>query len=277
MACVGGPGVDSRVLDAAHSQSAPPASPPSPESPAFRRSRPERPDPYDASWRERLLVLGTATGIVVAALVLGLIFAHDATIELLGLIPLSMFAVGKFLPLWGVTGKSNFGPWELGLVIGVIDTCTVLFIVYALEGLYRFARLKRALEKVQANASLVLTAYPRIKKGAVVGVALFVLFPVAGTGAMMGAFLGILLGLHRYVTIAAVAAGGFIGGMLMAFLAAFFRGAIIDMEQVQHNPVVKWSTIAVLVLLGLLALRWLTRTYRRALEAAQQQGAGPNA
>lgn len=237
-------------------------------------NEPARPDPYDASWRERLLVLGIGGGLIVSGLVLGLIFANDATVELMGLVPASMFAVGKFLPMWGISGKSHFSPWELGLVIGVIDTCTVLFIVYALEGLYRFARLKRAIDRVQANASLVLTAYPRIKKGAVVGVMLFVLFPVAGTGAMMGAFLGILLGLHRYVTIAAVAAGGFIGGTLMAFLAVYAGGAIADLQALQANPSVKWGTIAALVVLGLLALRWLNRAYRRALALAEQQAGG---
>jgi hypothetical protein len=100
---------------------------------------------------------------------------------------------------------------------------------------------------------------------------LFVLFPVAGTGAMMGAFLGILLGLHRYVTIAAVAAGGFVGGTFMAFLAVYFGDWIKGMQELHAHPEVKYGTIVAVAVLLLLALRWLNRGYRRALAEAERQ------
>ena len=228
-------------------------------------------DPFDATWRERLLVLGTSSGIFIAALVLGLIYANDSTLELLGIVPASMFAVGKFLPLWGITGESNFAPWELGLVIGVLDTYTVLFAVYALEGVYRFKPIKRWIDRMQSHAKLVLTAYPRIRKASIVGVILFVLFPVAGTGALAGALLGILLGLHRHVLIAAVSFGGFMGGMLMAFLATFFGGPLLEFRALQDNPTVKYATIAAIVIIVALGFRWLNNTYKRAIDLAREQ------
>lgn len=228
-------------------------------------------DPYDASFRERVAVLGTGFGVFVVALTLGLIYAHDATTELLGIVPVSIFAVGKFLPLWGITGESNFSPWQLGLVIWVLDTCTVLLVVYGLEGLYRFAYLRRALDRVRSNVSLVLVAYPRIRRGAVVGVILFVFFPVAGTGAMVGSFLGILLGLHRHVLIAAVSAGGLLGGMLMAVLAVYFSETLIWIRDMQQHVAVKAVSITAMVLIIVFAFRWLGHTYKRALQAAAQQ------
>ena len=228
-------------------------------------------DPYDAGWRERLFVLGTAAGLLGVALALGLVYARHATTELLGIVPVSIFAVGKFLPMWGITGQSNFTPWELGLVIWVLDTCTVLLVVYGLEGLYRFAYLRRALDRVRSNVGLVLVAYPRIRRGAAIGVTVFVLFPIAGTGAMIGAFLGILLGLHRHVLIAAVSAGGLIGGMLMAVLAVYFREALFWIRDIQQHPAVKVASIAVMVLIVGFAFRWLGQTYRRALHAAAEQ------
>lgn len=231
-------------------------------------------DPFDATWKERLLVLGIAAGCFIAALVLGLIYANGATLELLGIVPASMFAVGKFLPLWGITGESNFQPWELGLVIGVLDTYTVLFAVYALEGVYRFERVKLWLDKIQSHAQLVLTAYPKIRKASIAGVIMFVLFPVAGTGALAGAFLGIMLGLHRHVLIAAVSFGGFLGGMTMAFLATYFGGALIDFRNAQQNPVVKYATITVVILVLIVAFRWLNNAYKRAIEQAREQEQG---
>jgi uncharacterized membrane protein len=234
-------------------------------------------DPYDASWRERVAVLGTGFGLFVVALVLGLIYAHDATTELLGIVPVSIFAVGKFLPMWGITGQSNFNPWQLGLVIWVLDTCTVLVVVYGLEGLYRFAYLRRAFDRVRSNVGLVLVAYPRIRRGAVVGVILFVLFPVTGTGALVGSFLGILLGLHRHVLIAAVSAGGLLGGMLMAVLAVYFSETVIWIRDMQQHVAVKAVSIAVMTLIILLAFRWLGHIYKRAIHAAALRENGTSA
>jgi uncharacterized membrane protein len=244
---------------------------PAEERASQRRTTPMPHDPYDASWKERLAVLGTGFGIFFVALVLGLVYAHDATTELLGIVPVSMVAVGKFLPMWGITGQSNFNPWELGLVIWLLDTCTVLVVVYGLEGVYRFAYLRRTIDKVRSNVSLVLVAYPRIRKGAIIGVMLFVLFPIAGTGAMIGSFLGILLGLHRHVLIAAVSVGGLIGGMFMAVLAVYFSETLIWIRDMQQHAVVKYTSIAFMVLIIVLAFRWLGNTYKRALAAAAEQ------
>ena len=228
-------------------------------------------DPYDADWRERLTVLGSMAGLILLALVAGLVFAHDATLELIGLVPVSFFAAGKFLPMWGISGQSNFNPWELGLVIWAMDTCTVLIMVYALELFYRFRRLKGFLDRVQANAGLVLAAYPRMRRAAVIGVVLFVLFPVAGTGALVGSFLGILLGLRRQVLIAAVSVAGFLGGMLMAFAAIYFRGLVIGLRSMQQDPTTKYLIIGSVVAVVVLGFWLLNRAYRKALAQAEAE------
>lgn len=226
-------------------------------------------DSFDASWRERVLVLG-GTGVCVAVtIVLGLVYARQPTLELLGLVPASVFVAGKFLPLWGITGQSHFSPWELGVLIGIMDTITVLVLVYGLEALYRIRPLKGWLTRVQTNAGLVLTAYPRIRRAAVTGVVLFVLFPVAGTGAVGGSFLGILLGLNRAVLITAVSAGGFIGGQLMAFAAIYFGEAVQNLRDMQSVPVVQWTLIIGVVVLLVAVILGLNRAYKRALAAAR--------
>lgn len=226
-------------------------------------------DPFDASWRERVLVLGGVGACVCLAIVLGLVYARKPTLELLGLIPASVFAAGKFLPLWGITGQSHFSPWELGLLIGIMDTVTVLVLVYGLEALYRVRRVKAGLTRVQANAGLVLTVYPRIRRAAVIGVVLFVLFPIAGTGAVSGTFLGILLGLKRGVLIGAVSAGGFLGGLLMAFGAIYFGEAVQNLRAMQGVPVVQWTLMIGLGVGLVVGILWLNRAYKRALTAAR--------
>jgi uncharacterized membrane protein len=240
--------------------------PPSPDTAPLTLARE---DLFDIDWRERAVVLGSVAGAALLALGLGLIFAPAPTLELFGLVPVSMFAVGKFLPLWGVTGKSHFGPYELGLVIWVLDTASALFWVYALAGLVRFQRLRLTVDRLRDGASLVLEAYPSMRRAALVGLILFVLIPFAGTGAMVGTFVGILLGLRRGLLIAAVSSGGLLGGALMALAADHFAGRLIRLQNVQRDPLVKYGSIAA-VLLILVVIVWaLHRAYRRALGQAR--------
>lgn len=204
------------------------------------------------------------------AYIAGMIYAPAATAQLTALVPVSFFVAGKFLPMWAISGESQFGPYELGLVIWAMDTLTAVLIVYALEGLYWIRPLKRGLDKVQANAALVLEAFPRIRKTAIVGLVLFVMFPIAGTGAVGGAFLGVLLGLHRVRLMAAISLGGLLGGMMMALLASNFASALRELDAIQKDPTLRYVIIGAVILVLLGAVVALTRAYRQALEAARQ-------
>ncbi len=212
-------------------------------------------------------MLGSVFCVLTIALVCGLLYSSSQTIELVSLLPVTFVAVGKFLPLWAVTGQSHFSAWELAAVIWLLDTVSVIVIVYGLEGLYRFGALKRALDRIHNNVGLVLRAYPRIRRTAAVGVVLFVLFPIAGTGAIGATFLGILLRLHRLTLIAAVSLGGFLGGALMAFLAVNFSSVVMDW---QHSPTAKYAGIAAFVTVIVFIVVWTNRAHRRALKQAEQ-------
>ena len=228
---------------------------------------------FHVNARERVLVLGGVGGALVVALVLGLLLANQPTLELIGLVPASMFVVGKFLPLWGVTDRSHFGPYELGMVIWVLDTVTAVIWVYALEGLVRFERLRRAIDRIRDGAALVLEAYPAIRRAAVFGLVLFVLFPVAGTGAMIGTFIGILLGLHRALLIVTVSFGGLLGGVLMALAADHFAAPLLRFQEMQQDPLIKYGSLVAMVLaIGALVF-FLNRAYRRAIDQARARRA----
>jgi len=225
-----------------------------------------RRNPFDAGWKERLLVLGLFYGALACGIVLGLIFANGPTKELFALVPISFFAAGKFLPLWAL-GSDHFGFYELGVLIWIMDTSTVLVVVYSIEAIYKIPGVGKGLMKVQANAGIVLDAFPWIRKFALIGIVLFVLFPVSGTGAIGGSLLGALLGLHRYKIIAAVSVGGCLGGLCMAFLAKHFGEAL---KSFRNNPYL----IALLILSVILALWGLNRAYKKALVRSKLRASG---
>lgn len=223
----------------------------------------------DITWRERLYVLGGLAVALLAMIGVGLLLAPGPTLELFGLVPASIFAVGKFLPLWGISGQSQFGPYELGLVIWVMDTFNVILFIYALDGLARVPRLRGWLNRIQDNAALVLDAYPRLRQMSRVGVIAFVLFPVAGTGALAATFIGVLLRMRRIELIACVSLGALFGGTAMAFMASNFRGAVESFQLLQENPAVKYAIIGTIAALALAAVWWMNRAYNRVLATAR--------
>ena len=224
-------------------------------------------DPFDIGWKERLLVLGSVLGGIIALIVLGLIFDPERTHTLLILIPSSFFVLGKFLPLASLEKGWGFGPYELGFVIWIMDTITVILLVYSFQILYRIPWVRRSLEKIHHNAELVLHAFPILQRITLVGVVLFVLFPIAGTGAIGGSFIGMILGFHRFTLLTCVSIGGFLGGMGMAYATVHFRSAVETLQKYQSSPLLIGALIGVLVLLFLL----LTRAYQRALKKAKEE------
>jgi uncharacterized membrane protein len=227
------------------------------------------PDIFAVPARERLLVFVTLFVSIGGGFTLGFAQAPGATAELLGIIPVAGVAAGKFLPLWGLTGRSHFEPWHLGLVIGLMDTVTVLVLVYGLGALTRIDVLRRGLERVRGQADVIVAAYPSMRRAALVGVVLLVLFPVTGTGAIAATFVGTLLGLGRFELIGAVCLGGIGGGLLMAFAATRFAALVFTLEAITQSPTVKYAVLAGLAFVAFVAITWLNRAYRRALEAGR--------
>ncbi len=225
--------------------------------------------PFDLGWRERVLVLGSLFFVLASAALFASLYAPEMIRELFLLIPVAFFAVGKFLPLWGVSGESSFGPYELGAVIWALDTFSVLVFVYSFEAFYRIPALRKILDRVNHNMELVLEVYPGMKRASVVGVILFVLFPISGTGALAASFIGVLLRMNHIVLIAAVSFGGCLGGFLMGFLASNFGSALSNFEALQNNPSYKYGVLAIGVLLLGSLLFVANRMFKRALEKAE--------
>lgn len=225
--------------------------------------------PFDVGWRERLAVLGGVAALLLTLILVGLQTAPDQTLELLGLAPITFVAIGKFLPLWGISGQSSLGPYQLGIGIWALDTLTVIVFVYSFEAVYRIPFARRALDKIHHNMKLLLGVYPRMKRLSLVGVFLFVLFPISGTGALAGSFIGMLLGAHRASLIMTVSLGGCFGGMIMAFLASNFGGLLTRMQAAQSDSTVQYILLAGLVALIAAFVIWLGRAYRRVLAEAE--------
>lgn len=231
--------------------------------------------PFDVTWRERTAVLGGTGAVLLALILVGMQVAPKATLELLGLAPITFVALGKFLPLWSIGGQSNFGPYELGVGIWVLDTLTVILFVYSFEAFYRIPAAQRALDRIHHNMGVLLEVYPSMKRLSLIGVFFFVLFPISGTGALAASFIGMLLNVHRGALIAVVSAGGCVGGLLMAFLASNFASALASLQQAQSDPTTKYVILGLVVVLVAACVIWLGRAFRRVLAEADTDPLAP--
>ena len=227
--------------------------------------------PFDVGWRERLAVLGGTALVILVCILFGMQVAPKQTLELLGLAPITFVAVGKFLPLWSISNQSTLGPYELGAGIWALDTLTVIVFVYFFEAFYRIRYARRVLDRMHSNMKLLLRVYPRLKRLSLIGVFLFVLFPVSGTGALAGSFIGLLLGAHRLSLIIVVSLGGFVGGMLMAFLASNFTGALSRLQAAQSDTTVQYILLGSVVGLVAGGIVWMGRAFRRVLAEAESE------
>jgi len=154
--------------------------------------------------------------IVIAVYVfLGLIGKAD-TFTLFGITALPL---GKFVILAGAHPDLDVGPWALAAMVFLMDTWVGYVLSYNLHHVYRLGRVGPWLNNVQNYCRYWLSEYPIVRRWAITGVVMFVVFPLSGTGAPGGALLGRIVGLRPRITLLAIMAGSAVGCCIMAAFA----------------------------------------------------------
>lgn len=165
---------------------------------------------------------------VASAALLGLLdllygFAYARAV--FGYALLSFFVLGKFLILKGIAA-GGFGPFELALLVFWMDLAIAFLLTFNLDYVYRFPYLGKRLEGLQEHGRNVLEERPWLRKVTFLGIVLFVMFPLTGTGAIGGSIFGRLLGLDRIRTFSGVFVGSALGCFGIAALAEGIGGIV---------------------------------------------------
>jgi uncharacterized membrane protein len=177
---------------------------------------------------------------------LGATSGAAAVREQLTLALTSLAVFGKFIIFAPVPSR---GPWDLALMVWMID----LMIAFALSsGLERFEAtpvLGALLARTRRRAMRTLAEYPRLQRTAFAGVTIFVLLPIASTGAVTGCVAARFLGLSRLSGVAAIALGSAGTTTLLAALATFLGD---QGEAMLRSPLLTATMGA-----GMLVLIWI--------------------
>jgi divalent metal cation (Fe/Co/Zn/Cd) transporter len=123
--------------------------------------------------------------------------------------------------------------------------------------LFRLPYLGKRIGALVADGRFVLQSYPWMKRMTFLGLAAFVAFPLAATGAMGGSILGRLLGMTRLATFGATIIGCLIGNGVM-YLASDAINRYLDKD----HPVVKYGGLTLIVLI-IVILEWRYRKLKQ--------------
>ena len=147
-----------------------------------------------------LKVLSLAVPLVLmGALTRALIIRGNggAAWELWWLTLASYFYANKFIILRGAMPSAHFGPWAIAALVVWLDLATVLFMIANLDLLYRMPYVGRKIRETHIAGRRLLHVHRWLGKVAVLGLAIFVGFPVFGTGSVGGTLFARLVGLDR--------------------------------------------------------------------------------
>jgi uncharacterized membrane protein len=148
----------------------------------------------------------------------------------------------------------TLGTWDLAFIVMWVNAASAFFYTYNLDLLERVPRLGPSLKSMREDAKITVEQRPWIRRLSTVGVGLFVLSPLPGSGSLGGSIVGRLIGLSRRATALAVLAAGIAVCTAYAMLGEKVRRLLEDVPW--------WAKVAGAVVgfsLLFLFLRWLRR------------------
>ncbi|MBL0926318.1 MAG: small multi-drug export protein [Phycisphaerales bacterium] len=230
---------------------------------------------FDRELRERrpLLWALTLAGPPLATLALlawvWLVHGWDFVAKLAGFAVITFFGAGRFIILFGKadhaavdTAAADGGliealrmtPTQLFVMVTWMDMVAAVLLVFHAGFLLRIPKIGPAMAALSEEGRFVMARYPKVRRWTFVGLATFVIVPLAATGSVGGAIFGRLLGMGRGSTLVAIFIGSVVGnGIMLAGAGVLNR--YID----TNNPVFLVGGITVIV--GLVIA--LERRYRK--------------
>ena len=154
------------------------------------------------------------------------------------------------------------GTWDLAYIVMWTNAASAFFYAFNIDLLERLPLIGPLMRDMRANATQMLEGHRWLRRLSTVGVGLFVVLPVPGSGSLGGAIVGRLLGVSKRATFLAVTLAGVIVCLGYAVAARWLATHIADVS----TPV----RVSVAVLAYLVLLWCLRKIYRGGSGATPQ-------
>jgi uncharacterized membrane protein len=209
------------------------------------------PDRRELLRRETRILAAIWLAILVGSVVLFTVWvgrSRPDNLRYLWLEALALASVpGKFAIFGGLSKSSPLDPWGFAVLGTIVDTFLAVTLALGLAPFLRIPRIGDWLRTAHGRAADVLREYPRLKRMAFWGAAIFVALPLPGSGWMGGTFAGQLVGLSRLTGVAAIAVGTAMVSVVFASLAEFVGTEAESMLKSPWTYLVGVSVLALLV------------------------------
>lgn len=240
---------------------------------------------FGADLRRRQPVLWWSTLLgpfVLTALVLATLWVTkgwEFVAKLVGTALAAFFGLGRFVILLGSDAAKNdaagivadaeakrfqfLTSLELFAMVSWMDLCVATLLVFHAAFLFRIPRLGPGMLKLREEGEFFMQYQPWMRRFSILGLALFVAFPLAATGSVAGSIFGQLMGMTRRSIMLSIVLGTMIGNGGMYF----FGGAIRKLGI--FDPSNPWNLIAgVGVIIAVIAfLGWRYAKLKKKLAA----------
>ena len=229
------------------------------------------------SRRARVLMsVGPAAGAVLGLGIVASLCGVGVAMFLLSVILAGFLGAGKSAVLGSAVASAftlavfgrviegvNVSAWVLAGMLAYVDSAVCLFLLANLSVLFRtpWFGIGRRLAQMHEAGWYMLQVHPWMRRMAWVGVTLFVVAPLPGSGAIGGTLVARILGMSNWATWTANTLGSFGACVLFAVLGDFGRQ---HAEVLVQHPLIAVAFIVLVVAALLLVCRWFLRRADRA-------------
>ena len=161
---------------------------------------------------------------------------------------------GKLVILAGAVAEAPVGTWELALLIVYLDIATALVLMGGMPLLYGVPGAGPRIASARAAGARFLRRHPGAYRATWISLAGFVAVPFNGTGALVGAFLGRMLGLTRSAIVTGTLVGSSTGAVSMALAGDLWAERI---DALAGHPVLAPIAVLTAAALAILASKWM--------------------
>lgn len=218
-------------------------------------SQPPRDDvPPLASRAHLALALGPVLGFGLILLVTAVGLSPAAAGFVASLAAGTFVGGGKLVILAGAVQDAPVGHWPLAALVVYIDVGTAMVVMGAMPHLYRLPGLGKRLAAARSAGERMLERNPWMRHATWLSLAGFVAVPFNGTGALMGAVLGRLMGLSRTAILSATGLGSLTGSTILALVGEYWAERI---DALAERPFLGLAVVITVIALSTLGARWL--------------------
>jgi hypothetical protein len=161
---------------------------------------------------------------------------------------------GKLIILAGTVDQAPVGHWGLAALIVYMDVATALVVIGGMHYLYRMPGAGPRIAAARRAGLSFLQRHPWTYKATWLSLAGFVAVPFNGTGALVGAVIGRMLGLGRWAIVTATAFGSAAGAAALALAGGYWAERI---NAVAGHPVLAVVAVVTVAALAILSSKWM--------------------